>query len=91
MEGAEEWGRDGVARMISNGLPIAGAVYDLLPDEAREAVDGADVILAKGQGNYESLCKQGMHIFYSFLCKCEMFMNRFGVPKFSGIIVEERE
>ena len=91
IEDAEYVGIDKYARVISNGLPIAGTVYDLLPDKAREAVDGADVILAKGQGNYESLCKQGMHIFYSFLCKCELFTNRFGVPKLTGIIVEERD
>lgn len=89
-EDAEYVGIAKFAKVISNGLPIAGTVYDMLPDEAREAVDRADVILAKGQGNYESLCGQGMHIFYSFLCKCELFTNRFEVPKFTGIFVEER-
>ena len=51
IEDAEYVGIDKYARVISNGLPIAGTVYDLLPDKAREAVDGADVILAKGEGN----------------------------------------
>ena len=78
-----------VARVISNGLPIAGTVYEMLPDDAKEVMDQADVILAKGQGNYESLCKQGRHIFYSFLCKCELFTSRFRVPKLTGIFVEE--
>lgn len=89
-EDAEYVGIAKFAKVISNGLPIAGTVYNMLPDEAREAVDRADVILAKGQGNYESLCGQGMHIFYSFLCKCELFTSRFEVPKFTGIFVEER-
>lgn len=88
-EDAEYVGISKFARVISNGLPIAGTVYDMLPNEAREAVDRADVILAKGQGNYESLCGQGKHIFYSFLCKCELFTSRFEVPKFTGIFVEE--
>lgn len=79
------------ARVISNGQPIAGTIYEMLPDWAKEAIDEADVILAKGQGNYESLCKQGRHIFYSFLCKCELFTSRFEVPKFTGIFVEEWE
>ena len=61
----------------------------MLPDSAKEVVNQADVILAKGQGNYESLSKQGRHIFYSFLCKCELFTSRFGVPKLTGIFVEE--
>lgn len=88
-EDAEYVGISKVARVISNGLPIAGTVYELLPDDAKEVMDRADVILAKGQGNYESLCKQGRHIFYSFLCKCELFTSRFCVPKLTGIFVEE--
>lgn len=86
---AEYIGISKLARIISNGQPIAGTIYEMLPDRAKEAIDEADVILAKGQGNYESLCKQGRHIFYSFLCKCELFTGRFGVPKFTGIFVEE--
>ncbi len=89
-EDAEYVGITKFARVISNGLPIAGTVYEMLSDEARKAVDRADVILAKGQGNYESLCGQGRHIFYSFLCKCDLFTSRFEVPKFTGIFVEER-
>lgn len=88
-EDAEYVGISKVARVISNGLPIAGTVYELLPEDAKEVMDRADVILAKGQGNYESLCKQGRHIFYSFLCKCELFTSRFCVPKLTGIFVEE--
>lgn len=88
-EDAEYVGINELARIISNGLPIAGTVYDMLPDSAKEVVNQADVILAKGQGNYESLSKQGRHIFFSFLCKCELFTSRFGVPKLTGIFVEE--
>ena len=88
-EDAEYVGINELARIISNGLPIAGTVYDMLPNSAKEVVNQADVILAKGQGNYESLSKQGRHIFFSFLCKCELFTSRFGVPKLTGIFVEE--
>ena len=88
-EDAEYVGINELARIISNGLPIAGTVYDMLPDSAKEVVNQADVILAKGQGNYESLSKQGRHIFFSLLCKCELFTSRFGVPKLTGIFVEE--
>ena len=35
--------------------------------------------------------EQGRHIFYSFLCKCDLFTNRFNVPKLTGIFVEELE
>lgn len=82
-------GIDKVAKVITNGLPIAGTIYDMLPQEAKQAVDQADVILAKGQGNYESLNGQGRHIFFSFLCKCDLFTSRFSVPRLTGIFVEE--
>ena len=54
-----------------------------------DVLDHADVILAKGQGNYESLYGQGRHVFYSFLCKCDLFTGRFQVPKLTGIFREE--
>ena len=47
-------------------------------------------LLAKGQGNYESLSHQGRHIFYAFLCKCDLFTTRFQVPKLTGMFVEEK-
>ena len=77
------------ARIVPNGSAVAGTIYEMLSDEAKAALDGADVILAKGQGNYESLSHQGRHIFCSFLCKCELFTQRFQVPPLTGMLVEE--
>jgi len=91
MEDALFAGMDKAARIITNGGPVAGTVRSMLPEEAVKALEEADVILAKGQGNYESLSGQGMHVFYSFLCKCSLFTGRFGVPPLSGMFVEETE
>lgn len=88
-EDAEYAGLADVAEVIPNGTAIAGTVYERLTEEARAAIDSADVILAKGQGNYESLCAQGRRIFYAFLCKCDLFTDRFGVPRFTGMFLEE--
>ena len=82
-------GVDQLAEIFSNGAAIAGTVYELMPEEARQALDAADVVLAKGQGNYESLSGQGRHIFYTFLCKCDLFTGRFSVPPLTGMLVEE--
>ena len=61
----------------------------MLPESSGKAVDNADVILAKGQGNYETMSGRGRHVFYEFLCKCDLFVNRFGVPRLTGMFVEE--
>ena len=89
MEDASYAGLGEVADIISNGTAVAGTIYDMMPEEARNALDEADVILAKGQGNYESMSGSGRHVFYAFLCKCDLFMNRFNVPKLTGMFVEE--
>ena len=88
-EDARYVGLDSIAEIISNGSSMAGTVYEMLPDDAKAAMDHADVILAKGQGNYETLSGQGRHIFYSLLCKCELYTNRFKVPKLTGLLIEE--
>lgn len=89
MEDATYVGIDKVAKVITNGKKMAGTVYNLVSDEAREALDNADVILSKGQANFESFSGEGRHAFYTFLCKCQLFTTRFQVPKFTGMLVEE--
>ena len=81
---------DDLAKIISSGSSIAGTVYNMLTDEAKLAIDCSDVILSKGQGNYECLCGENRHIFYSLLCKCDLFMERFHVPRYTGIFIEEQ-
>ena len=88
---AVQAGVDRVARILSGGAPVAGTVYEMLPEEAKAALDGADVVLAKGQGNYESLSGQGRPAFYAFLCKCDLFTGRFHVPRLTAMLVEEAE
>ena len=89
LEDARYVGIDQLASLISNGTSVAGTIYGMLPKEAKDAMDSADIILAKGQGNYESLCGQGRHLFYSLLCKCRLFTDRFDVPELTGVLIEE--
>lgn len=89
-EDAGYTGMDRIARVIPSGNTVAGTVYDMLSESAKKALDSADIILSKGQGNYETLNGQGRHIFYAFLCKCDMFTERFNVPRLTGIFIEEK-
>ena len=76
--------------VIDNGNRIPGTYLPELGAEARAAMDGADVILSKGQGNAETLLGCGYNIYYAFLVKCQMFMERFGKPKLTPMLVKER-
>lgn len=90
IEDARYVGMEEVAEVISNGNEYAGTIYKYMTQEAREVLDNSDVILSKGQGNYETLNGRGRHIFYSFLCKCDYFIEKFGVERYTGILLEEK-
>ena len=88
---AEETGICTVAKVVSNGNGVGGTVVDMLSEEARQVLDQADVMLAKGQANFETLHGCGRNIYYSFLCKCDWFSGRFGVEKYTGMFLRERD
>ena len=76
--------------VIDNGNQVAGTVPELLSDEARQAMADADVIIAKGQANTETLLGCGYNIYYAFLVKCARFQREFQKPKLTPMIVAER-
>ncbi len=91
LEDAVFCGLDKEAEILSSGAGITGTVVSLLPKDAKEIFDTADVIYSKGQGNYESLSGSGIEreIYYSFLCKCDHFVEKFAVPRLTGKLVKE--
>ena len=76
-------------KVIGNGTGLPGNVIGAISREAMAEVENADLLISKGQGNYEGLSGCGLNIYYLFLCKCEMFMRRFGVKQFTGIMTKE--
>ena len=78
-------------RVIDNGNSLVGTELTCLGEEAKTALETADVILSKGQANVESLYGSGYNIYYAFLIKCQRFMELFGKEKFTPMLVRERE
>ena len=76
--------------VIDNGNLVAGTELRLLGQEARKALESADIILAKGQANAETLLDSGYNIYYAFLIKCIRFQERYGKPKLTPMLVKER-
>lgn len=79
------------AEVVDNGNGIAGTVERYMPKEAVAMLDRADVILSKGQANFETMNGCGRNVYYSFLCKCDWFSKRFQVPKYTGLFLRERD
>lgn len=75
--------------VIDNGNLVPGTQLDLLGDEARQAMNDADVILAKGMANVETLFGSGYPIYYAFLVKCQRFEGLFHKPLMTPMLVRE--
>ena len=91
MEDALQVGLALCGRVIPNGTNIAGTYIPWLSAEAKQAIEEADMLISKGQGNFESLHGCDLNIYYLFLCKCQWFMERFGLPQYSGVFINESD
>lgn len=90
MDDAEISGMSELVRVIGNGSAIPGTELRFLSAELTERLFSADLILSKGQANFETLVTCGLNIYYIFLCKCPKFAKRFGVPSMTGMFVNDR-
>ena len=90
MEDARMVGITEEVPVITNNSTIQGVIYSKLTEEGKKILDSADLILSKGQGNFESLHGCGKNIYYLFLCKCQHFSKKFGVERFQGMLINER-
>jgi uncharacterized protein with ATP-grasp and redox domains len=70
MEDAHFVGMDKVVRLISNGFDAPGTLLDRCSEEFLNKYQKSDLILSKGQGNYESLSGENRPIFFLLQVKC---------------------
>lgn len=89
MEDAEMAGITEEVPVVTNNTSIQGVIFSKLTEDVKRLLDSADIIISKGQGNFESMYGCGKNIYYLFLCKCEMFSRRFGVERFHGMFINE--
>lgn len=76
--------------VIDNGTLMAGTVLDQVSGECRRALERADVILAKGQANVETMLGCGLNVYYAFLVKCPRFIAQFARPRLTPMLYRER-
>lgn len=90
MEDAIESGLTDIAKVMGNGSDVGGTWLSGINQEAKTLIQGADVLLAKGQGNFETLHQCGLNIYYLFLCKCQWFTTHFHARHLQGMFVNEK-
>ena len=86
LEDAQEVGLDQVCPVITTGLAMAGIELERCSPRFREAFHTADVILAKGQGNYETMDGRQENIYFLFQVKCDCVSKALGAEKGAAVI-----
>lgn len=78
---AKRIGIDKIAKVISSGTIAPGTVLDYCNNEFLEIFKNADMIISKGQGNYEGLSGIDRSIFFLLKAKCQVIANNIGVKE----------
>lgn len=69
MEDAVDCGLPDLCTVIDNGTGCPGAPLNLCSKEFRAYFNNADIIISKGQGNFETLSEQ-KGLYFLLICKC---------------------
>ncbi len=89
-EDAAYCGMDKICHVIDSGAAISGTELDYIGDELKAAIAKAEVIIAKGSGNFESMAGCGLNVYYVFMCKCKRIAKLMNVPLMSAMLLRER-
>jgi uncharacterized protein with ATP-grasp and redox domains len=66
--------------IVDNGSNAPGTIIGLCSQEFRQLLDQAELIIAKGQANYESLSGTTTPIFFLLQAKCPVIAQNLAVP-----------
>ncbi|MBI5188054.1 MAG: DUF89 family protein [Nitrospirae bacterium] len=86
MEDARESGLTEVCEVIDNSSDIVGTILEWTSPEFQEAFKNAQLVISKGQGNFETLIETGKKIFFLFQSKCDVVSKELGLSTGSMLL-----
>jgi len=89
LQDAEDVAMTKLVKVIKSGSTTAGTLFNQATPELKEALIWADMIISKGQGNFETLSeeKTDKPLFYLLLSKCPHISKNLGIKKFDLILM----
>lgn len=78
MEDAVHAGLPQIVDVIDNGSDAPGTILQSCSQDFRNHFDKADLVIAKGQGNYETLSDVDKNIFFVLKAKCPVISRNIG-------------
>jgi uncharacterized protein with ATP-grasp and redox domains len=86
---AEEAGLTELVEVIENGSDAPGTILSDCSQEFRERFRNTDLIIAKGQGNYETLSQEDGSIFFLFKVKCPVIAAHVELPVGTHVLLQQ--
>ncbi|MEW5924866.1 MAG: ARMT1-like domain-containing protein [Candidatus Zixiibacteriota bacterium] len=81
LEDARTSGVTSIVPVIDTGSDAPGVIFDDCSDICRQHINQSDLIIAKGQGNYETLYNLDKPVYYLFMAKCRIIAGDAGVKE----------
>ncbi len=90
-EDAAQSGMDQVAEIIETGCDYMGVPLPLCSPEFLAVFHSADVIIAKGMANYETLSRTDANLYFILKAKCDSVARDIGTEKEGIVLMAQRE
>jgi uncharacterized protein with ATP-grasp and redox domains len=85
---AEVAGLAGLVEIIDTGSDAPGTILEICSQRFQERFRRADLVIAKGQGNYETLSDADKRIFFLLKVKCPVLANDIGCEVGRLVVLE---
>lgn len=77
------------AGVMSSGSSMPGAVLEACNDEFKEIFNQADVVISKGQGNFEALSDPKRRVYFLLKAKCRSVAKVLGVEEGQHVFMKK--
>jgi len=89
IEDAEYAQLGSLAKIVDNGSDVPGTILEDCSEEFRHLFDQAHLVIAKGQGNYETLSEEVREIFFLLKVKCPVIARDIGCEPGALVVLEK--
>ena len=87
LDDAKAAGLDKLVTVIENGSDAPGTLLEECSEEFRNHFEEADLVISKGQGNYETLSDENKNIYFLLKVKCPVIAEHTGFPLGAGAVI----
>lgn len=90
IEDARSVGIDRIAEVVESGSGAPGLLLASCARNLQEMFESADMVVSKGQGNYESLSDASRDLFFLLMVKCNVVSRHLNAPVGAAVVKHSR-